>query len=1067
MVDHTYDEVYEDLFQETKCYPDAMPFALSHAEFPATHALMQGSGMPFGFILTPFMRIPPSAYMDPAKVDTSCIARCQGCRAYINSACEANKYRWHCSLCRHRNTFDEHNLGHASPVVQRYSCGGWRGLKELSDSVYDVYAGPVTNEDSGGGGGDGSGSDSSGDTGRQRPLVHVFVLDLSMSNDALLLVVDALTTAITSLHRDMHVLFVTVAGGRISIYKCGADGTWYPEVHPAGSALPRTLELLGTARPVGGSLERCVALLGSVVRKGGQAGTTAPATVVSRLVRWLTASEDQGYSDPLGTGKGAGSTTTTAAMATEGDSAGLSQASEPAFGLPGGGGGHGNRGVVDRAVTGLMGFASALGAALVGTDGGDEDEDEDEGGVGALPQTMSDGLLSQRCDGVHAGAGTGTGTGPAECPASVCSGTIIHLFTPSARSADDTALSPPDSRGLVQASATQGISVHLWVTCSAAEGTSRLAPLLPMVISTGGACTRVSVGGMGVEMEMERGLLTERLRRVFSTPVATRCLLRMRCSPIVSLGDHSGAGVMDANLPNLQSVPVCTPDTSVSATVLYHNLGDNQPSQRGDTIGIQMSFSYEVLMDVSGRGPSWRGHMQGQGLGHEGSTLGRDDDWTAHLGKVDTLLGMAEASANAQDLAFEAAKKGVHSWLGEDTAAQYADNFYSGSEQLRAVRRIRVATVFIRCAAHQRGLARALRPNVSGCLVARTVYQQLLNSGVLSQTMPPTDVVKAIQTAVAALQNWAVSIIAAVVKPMLRAAVQSSTASDDKAGLCYECVVHAISFGQTRALLQTIYGAARLLTAELLPSLVDVQALPAAIAEGLCASMAAARHVASADRQVPAEAALEAVSALLSTRAACADKTLYPKLYSLNEQACLVSGADDALPTLPLSSMSLTAAVAKSGFLLDAGAEVFVCRPAAAPASTFSSPGSATAVPAPLPFAIPAPPRSKFSMPAPPGMAPLPPSSTSAPTAAALLPPSSSQEDVAASGWRSSRWLLNDLRRRLSLAPDGHMPRVRFSTADVHTAAAGRLTDDMAKPLVADFHEWTSEVQNRAVLELN
>jgi hypothetical protein len=524
---------------------------------------------------------------------------------------------------------------------------------------------------------------------------------------------------------------------------------------------------------------------------------------------------------------------------------------------------------------------------------------------------------------------------------------------------------------------------------------------------------------------------------------------------------------MDANLPNLQTVPVCTPDASVSATVLYHNLGDNQPSQRGDTIGIQMSFSYEVLMDMSGRGPSLRGHTQGQGRVYGESTLGRDDDWTAHLGKVDTLLGMAEASADAQDSAFEAAKKGVHSWLGEDTAAQYADNFYSGSEKLQAVRRVRVATVFIRCAAHQRGLARSLRSNVSGCVVARTVYQHLLNSGVLSQSMHPIDVIKAIQTAVATLQNWAVSIIAAVVKPMLRAAIQSSTASDDKAGLCYECVVHAMSFGQTRALLQTIYGAARLLTAELLPSLVDVQALPAAVAEGLCASMAAARHVASADRRVPAEAALEAITTLLSTRAACADKTLYPKLYSLNEQACLVSGADDALPTLPLTSMSLTAAVAKSGFLLDAGVEMFVCRPAAASSSTFSPPGSTAVAPAPLPFAMPAPPGSKFSMPAPPGMAPLPAAPPSAPAAPAFPPPPSSQKDAAASGWRSNRWILNDLRRRLSLAPDGHLPRVRFSNADVHTAAAGHLTDDVAKPLVADFHEWTSEVRNRAVLELN
>ena len=134
--------------------------------------------------------------------------------------------------------------------------------------------------------------------------------------------------------------------------------------------------------------------------------------------------------------------------------------------------------------------------------------------------------------------------GPA--PIDVCSGVVLHVF------ASDPQDLPPNSHpstnnshGSIDASwlkslskkcASKGLAVNMWGVSSFDTDVIGLSSWYPLVRSTGGKVHRSVLGQIPKD---ERALLTEKMKRAIIPQIATKCLMKLRCSPQMNVGESS------------------------------------------------------------------------------------------------------------------------------------------------------------------------------------------------------------------------------------------------------------------------------------------------------------------------------------------------------------------------------------------------------------------------------------------------------------------------------------------------------------------------------------------------
>ena len=195
----------DSLFRPASTYPSVFPIAVTHTEFPSSAKVMGQSSLPYGCIITPFIGRDDYHPASLRLVDSvSQVARCSHCSAYINPFCDVNSLRWFCSLCGLRNTFTR--------SMTRYRQVDIKTLEE-TQSILTDYPMPFRSID-------GVPLDCEGKMGvpaATRPLVHVFLIQESMSPDALQAVIESLTNAVTLMHSDVQIVLLTFSH-RIGIY---------------------------------------------------------------------------------------------------------------------------------------------------------------------------------------------------------------------------------------------------------------------------------------------------------------------------------------------------------------------------------------------------------------------------------------------------------------------------------------------------------------------------------------------------------------------------------------------------------------------------------------------------------------------------------------------------------------------------------------------------------------------------------------------------------------------------------------------------------------------------------
>jgi hypothetical protein len=234
--------------RESIYYPELFPITLTHGEFPSNETVHDAMTMTYGLMVTPFIATDEGSSLlqyNPKLQShrSSGVARCDHCGGYINPFCDSTSLRWICSLCDTRNSFARNML--------RYRQVDLRLLPEMQHLLLDYPLPLSTGEDGDAGS---SAEESANKRGinkkkkkktskeekrkakshskyhcpsSERPLVHVLLVQESMSLDCLQAAIDAISDATnahpdTGLHPDIEIVLLTFSN-RIGIYRLHRD----------------------------------------------------------------------------------------------------------------------------------------------------------------------------------------------------------------------------------------------------------------------------------------------------------------------------------------------------------------------------------------------------------------------------------------------------------------------------------------------------------------------------------------------------------------------------------------------------------------------------------------------------------------------------------------------------------------------------------------------------------------------------------------------------------------------------------------------------------------------------
>eukprot|EP01041_Mallomonas_annulata_P006979 gene6979-14185_t len=484
-----------------------------------------------------------------------------------------------------------------------------------------------------------------------RPLVHVFLIQESMSLEALDVVIDSLSNAIKELHDDMEVMLVTYSN-RIGIYRfrCGGSngsGTTAPTTTTATTVAVQYVQL---CTPGGRIFDGHDIHEVGIDTSGSGGGGIVPLTPLSWVADFRDTANAVGdirsilestisslYNCFSTAASAAGSTTMSVSFP-----AMSSQATAPGIPSPStcqvmtgpvleaitswilreyrGNASDGSGHVFNNNTTGdATATASSYSETVAATQSGKETTTGLYGLLSGLTSRFM-GLNVTNGSSVS-GDGSGStdtsreddGTGPIDS----CCGVVLHLIMGSAQDIplglhrsvvvndNDNGDSNRNSNKTTKAAtslgyecSSKGLSINIWAVSDVANRDIGLQDWSKLSQMTGGKMFRVSIHDGSAAIA--KSVLTEQLSRVLTSQQAMKCLLKIRASSILDLQGMRCYGNMveDSRLPGIFRSGAISQEDSVGFFVGYNsNVVVSMSSNDKPRIIIQMAFSYETLAE--------------------------------------------------------------------------------------------------------------------------------------------------------------------------------------------------------------------------------------------------------------------------------------------------------------------------------------------------------------------------------------------------------------------------------------------------------------------------------------
>jgi len=796
-------ELYQS--RHSKAFPHVFPISVTHGEWPSSFQTMERSAMFYGCVLTPFIsRLDVFARSCKMAESAAQIARCEACQGYINPFCEVSSMHWLCSLCGGRNYFPR--------AASRYRGGELKSLEEIQCILVDY---PLEFR-----GIDGCPSEIAGKmevSCKDRPLVHVFLIQESMSYESLQAVTESISSAVSSMHPDIQVVLVTFSH-RLCVYKLSASlvgqeeqrAVSIPFVSSGGRGGDgRAKEQFVDVQPRV-SIESKVSFLDAATPVGECIDDTLPA-LLKHIHNSFTEDSDARAKFVGG----------------EGDEEDyLQQHHEFAYAPP--------EVMIGPALEAVHAWASAPLPPPNSSPHG-EDEEKEEGFASNIFQAFQNIALGLRNDilGEPKSRPNGVAASGGGCCADYCSGIILHLFVANPQdlpeSAHDSVLADPEasrasaSGGRKKAfeikrpgldrrwSETMGaqflqtsIQVNIWGVANFASLSIDLHSLAPLAERTGGFIKRHILGSNPIQ---EAARLAESLRRVLSASLlATRCVLKLRTSPILEVAPEGITGHLqeDDEMRGVFRMAGCSDLTAFGAQLSFKN-SDNSlnPSERGGKIVIQMAFSYDTMVESAPAAAAKINEDGGSAGGDEYfdlcacSSLGLEEQ-VAALKSFETRQARDQAERRSRRRTSREQEKEnqVRIRIGA-TGDASSCCAYNRTAPLVAVRRLRIFTIILQCTHRIPRLIESSSAVTTIVLLARAACRELVAAAAAEEGLAAKAKTKTMSNkALEMMQGWAVTFLAAHAC-MLKAVNSSSSSAVDQAA----------ALPSTRRLLMMIFGA--------------------------------------------------------------------------------------------------------------------------------------------------------------------------------------------------------------------------------------------------------------------
>ena len=802
-------ELYQS--RHSKSFPHVFPISVTHGEWPSSFQTMERSAMFYGCVLTPFIsRLDVFARSCKMAESAAQIARCEACQGYINPFCEVSSMHWICSLCGGRNYFPR--------AASRYRGGELKSLEETQCILVDY---PLEFR-----GIDGCPSEIAGKmevSCKDRPLVHVFLIQESMSYESLQAVTESISTAASSMHPDIQVVLVTFSH-RLCVYKLSPslDGqeeqraVSIPFVSSGGRGGDgRAAEQFVDVKPQV-SIESVLSFLDAATPVVDCLDSTLPA-LLNHIHNSF--SEDSDARAKFVDGEG-------------GEEDYLRQHHEFAYAPP--------EVMIGPALEAVHAWASASPPHPHNSSSSPPrrgEEENEESFASNIFQAFQNIALGFRNDilGEPKSRPNGVETsGNGRC-ADYCSGIILHLFVANPQDlpagAHDSVLPDPASAAAATAAAASGgrkkafeikrpgldrrwsaimgaqflqtsIQVNIWGVSNFASQSIDLHSLAPLAESTGGFLNRHILGGNPIQ---EAARLAESLRRVLSASLlATRCVLKLRTSPILEVAPEGITGHLqeDDEMRGVFRMAGCSDLTAFGAQLSFKN-SDNSlnPTERGGKIVIQMAFSYDTMVESASAAAAKMNDDGGSGGGDEyfdlcaRSSLGLEEQVTGlHSFEARQARDQAERRSRRRTSREQERENQVRIRIGAtgDTSSCCA---YNRTAPLVAVRRLRIFTIILQCTHRIPRLIESSSSVTTIVLLARAACRELVAAAAVEEGVAAKTKTKS-NKALEMMQGWAVTFLAAHAC-MLKAVNSSSSSAVDQAA----------ALPSTRRLLMMIFGA--------------------------------------------------------------------------------------------------------------------------------------------------------------------------------------------------------------------------------------------------------------------
>jgi len=772
----------EDSRRLSSTFPEVFPITLSHSEFPYSYnmASVDELGSPLGCIITPYIKRSDRTHLvmktHPTIPISADVARCLNCQSYINPFCDISTIRWYCSLCSSKNVFPRKSQ--KSSQSQRYQRAGTGILPETQDILVD-YPMPYREEIDGYIPKRYLGKTSIPSI--DRPLVHIFVVQENMALDTMEAVIEGLTVTLQELHPDIQVVLMSYSN-RIGIYRL-SDEIGVPTVQYIHMATSNGQGKVFEGRD-----------LQDLNEDGEGIQNVEVTTPLSNVISFKKAAKRLGDCRQ----------TLEMAISSIFDSEPIKTDSI----IP-----HNHIGPVLQAISDWV--LKSPGEDIVFNN-----LDASESEMSALQTISNIKDITLNLLGLQSGRDRQSKESNRkddnfrDAPVDSCSGVVLNLFISSQQdlpmgSHESVSMSNKKSNKLDENCQTEinrqwaeklgeyfckkSLSVNIWAITSFEGQEIGLWGLSPLANKTGGNVNRFVLGDYPKD---ERIRFAKMLSKVLKSPLATKCILKVRTSSLVEIDENGfiGHAISDDELPGIFRISSCSPDEGFAFYINFKHdalIQDDHPHQiQNKAAVLQVAFSYDTLVE-------------------EDKVLDNDndneeiDDNNDNIDKnyIKSISEILNVDVEVSDILPK--KDDLTKGKPRQVILKEDGQYYNFSKRLVSVRRLRIITIMIECSPRMSRMVQVAHIPTIASLITRQAI--MFNNGqknegelILGQTNLGAQLVV----------DWAISIVNSLVTVMYKNYLDANRMNQQAIPLNpAELVTDAVKHLQGNRCLQVLFGA--------------------------------------------------------------------------------------------------------------------------------------------------------------------------------------------------------------------------------------------------------------------